>query len=63
MEKLIKHVAEVLKTLPKEDLIEYDERIVYTLEDKKDEWEARVENGEFIVEGKAVERLMGRINI
>lgn len=63
VEKLINHVAEVLKTLPKEDLIEYDERIVYTLEDKKDEWEARVENGEFIVEGKAVERLMGRINI
>ena len=61
--KLINHVAEVLKTLPKEDLIEVDDKIVYTLEDKKDEWTARKENGEFIVEGKAVERLMGRINI
>ena len=63
VEKLINHVADVLKSLPKEDLIEFEDGIVYTLEDNKDEWEARVENGEFIVEGKAVERLMGRINI
>lgn len=63
VEKLINHVAEVLETLPKEDLIEIEDRIVYTLEDEKNEWEARVENGEFIVEGKAIERLMGRINI
>ena len=63
VEKLINHVSEVLETLPKEDLIEIEDRIVYTLEDEKNEWEARVENGEFIVEGKAIERLMGRINI
>ena len=63
VEKLINHVTEILETLPKEDLIEVEDRIVYTLEDEKDEWEARVENGEFIVEGKAIERLMGRINI
>ena len=63
VDKLINHVTEILETLPKEDLIEIEDRIVYTLEDEKDEWEARVENGEFIVEGKAIERLMGRINI
>ena len=60
---LIDHVAEVLKTLPKEDLIDIEDRIVYELEDEKQNWTIRIENGEFIVEGKAVERLMGRINI
>ena len=63
VEELIDHVAEVLKTLPKENLIEVEDRIVYELEDEKSKWSIRVENGEFIVEGKAVERLMGRINI
>ena len=63
IDELMKHVAEVLKTLPKEDLIEIEEKVTYTLEDKKDEWTVRKENNEFIVEGKAVERLMGRINI
>ena len=63
VENLIDHVAEVLKTLPKEDLIEVEDKIVYELEDEKSKWSIRIENGEFIVEGKAVERLMGRINI
>ena len=63
VENLINYVSETLKTLPKEDLIEIEDKIVYTLEDKKDEWSARVEDGIFIVEGRAVDRLMGRINI
>ena len=62
-EELIDHVNEVLKTLPKEDLIEVEEKMVYTLEDKKDNWEIKIENGVFKVTGKAIERLMGRINI
>ena len=63
VESLIDHVAEVLKTLPKEDLIEVEDKIVYELEDEKKQWTIRKEKGEFIVEGKAVQRLMGRINI
>ena len=63
VEELIDHVNEVLKTLPKEDLIEVEEKMVYTLEDKKDNWEIKIENGVFKVTGKAIERLMGRINI
>ena len=63
IDDLIEHVSEVLKTLPKEDLIEVEDKIVYELEDEKSKWSIRIENGEFIVEGKAVERLMGRINI
>ena len=61
--ELIDHVYEVLKTLPKEELIDIEDKIVYELEDEDSKWTIRKENDEFIVEGKAVERLMGRINI
>ena len=63
VQELIDHVSEILKTLPKEDLIEIEDRIVYTLEDEKQQWEIKKQDDIFIVTGKAVERLMGRINI
>ena len=63
VQELIDHVAKLLKTLPKEDLIEVEERKVYTLEDKKDEWEIKKQEGVFIVTGRAIQRLMGRVNI
>ncbi len=63
VEELINHVTEVLKTLPKEEIIEIEEKKVYTLEDSKENWKIRRENNTFIVTGKAVERLIGRINI
>ena len=49
--------------MPKEELIETEEKVVYTLEDKKDEWDIKEEDGVFYVTGKAIQRLMGRINI
>lgn len=63
VQELIDHVSEVLKTLPKEDLIEIEDKIVYTLEDEKQQWEIKKQDEVFIVTGKAVEKLMGRINI
>ena len=60
--ELMKHVAEVLKTLPKEDLIEVEDRKVYTLEDK-DEYTITKEDGMFVVRGEAVEKIMRRVNI
>ncbi len=63
VQELIDHVAEVLKTLPKEELVEIEDKVVYTLEDKKDEWEIKEEDGIFIVTGRAIQRLMGRVNI
>ena len=63
VEELISHVAEILKTLPKEELFAKDEKMVYTLEDKEDDWWIKKEDDVFIIEGKAVERLMGRVNI
>ena len=63
VEQLIDYVTQILKTLPKEELVEIEDRVVYTLQDKEQEWTARYEDGIFIVEGRAVDRLMGRVNI
>lgn len=64
LEELINYVSEELKNLPKEELIEIEDKVVYTLEEKENQWEVQEkEEGIFIVTGKAVERLMGRINI
>ena len=64
VEKLIDHVSEVLKTLPKEELIEVEDKKLYTLDDEeKNTWEIKKENGVFKVTGKPIQRLIGRINI
>ena len=59
IDKLMSYVTSTLKELPKEELIEVEEKIVYTL----DEFSVTKIDDEYIVEGPAVERLMGRINI
>ena len=62
--ELLNRVSEVLKTLPKENLIEIsNEEKLYTLEDDKNDFTVRREDDMFILEGKAINRLMGRINI
>ena len=63
LKELMNHVAEVLKTLPKEEAVDVEERKVYTLNEDKDEVIVRKENKNFIVEGKAVERLIARVNL
>ena len=63
VQELIDHISEVLKTLPKEELIEIEDRKVYTLEEKDNDWTIKIEDGVFIVSGRAVQRLMGRVNI
>lgn len=62
VQELIDHVEKTLQTLPKEDLIEYEDRKVYTLEDEE-KWIIKKEDGVFIVSGKAIQKLMGRVNI
>ena len=62
VDKLIKHVSELLKILPKEDLIEYEDKKVYKLEEK-DDYTIRKEEGKFVIEGEPVERIMRRVNI
>lgn len=62
IDELMNRVTEMLKQLPKEELIEVEEKMVYTLEDKN-EFTITKHGEEYYVEGPAVERLMGRINI
>lgn len=61
--ELLKHVSEILKTLPKEDLIETENEKVYTLDNKDDEYTIEKEDGKFVIKGEAVERIMRRVNI
>ena len=63
LKELFNHVSEVLKTLPREEIYDIEDRVVYTLEDEKDEFEVYKDGEEFVVEGPAAERLMGRVNI
>ncbi len=61
--ELLKHVSDVLKTLPKENLLETENEKVYTLENKDDEYTIEREDGKFVIKGEAVERIMRRVNI
>lgn len=63
IEKLLNRVTEVLKTLPKEEIVNVEDKVVYTLEDDEDQFTIRKDGDTYIVEGKAVNRLMGRINV
>ena len=65
LNELFNYVAKIIKTLPKEEIVEIEDRIVYTLEDDEEE-QFKIEMikpGEFIVTGPAAQRLMGRVNI
>lgn len=59
---LMDKVSKELQELPKEDLIDVEETMVYTLENK-DEFKILKDGEDFVIEGPAVERLMGRVNI
>ncbi len=63
LKELFNYVSKVIKELPKEDILDGEDRVVYTLEEDRDEFEIVKENGEFIVKGPAVDRLMGRVNL
>ena len=60
--ELLQHVSKVLKTLPKEELIDIEDRKVYTLKDE-DDYTITKEEGIFVIKGEAVERVMRRVNI
>ncbi len=62
IKELLDRVIEVLKTLPKEDLVEFVEKKVYKLEDE-DEFTITKEDGIFVVDGPAVQKLMRRVNL
>ena len=62
VDELLAKIFETLKILPKENLVEFEERKIYTLEDEE-KFNIKKENEKFVVTGKAVEKLMRKINI
>ena len=42
---------------------DYAAKLVYTLEDKKQEFDVRIEDGVYVVDGPAIERLLARVNM
>ena len=64
VDKLMEHVAKVLKTLPKEDIFDNEEKKVYTLDEENDGFTIeKTGEHEYYVSGPDVENLMRRVNI
>lgn len=57
------HIGKVLKELPKEELIEIEEKVLYTLEEDERDFEIIRQGQDYIVQGPAVEKIMRRVNI
>ena len=62
LKELFKRVSEVLKVLPKEEIMDEEERTIYTLKENQG-FEIKLEDGEFIVKGPDIDKLMGRVNL
>ena len=65
VKELMDYVSKILKTLPKEDLIEInntDKKKIYTLEDEKD-FTIEKSDKKFIIHGNKVDKLMRKVNI
>lgn len=63
VENLLNYVSKILKTLPREELYDKQEKMIYKLEDDENEFSVVHDKNQFIVTGKAAERLIRRINI
>ena len=63
LKELFMHVSKVLKGLPKEDVEEAEEKKVYILKKEEEGFSVRIENGVYVVEGPAVEKILRRANL
>ena len=65
VQELLQRAAELLKELPKEELEEVKEQSkkIYKLPEKEKGFKIKKEKGIYIVEGKEIEKLMGRVNM
>ena len=63
VEELLKHVADILKTLPKEDVVEVTGgKKIYTLKNEP-EFTITRKDGIFVVDGPGVQKIMRRVNL
>jgi len=61
--ELMNTVSKLLKELPKEELIDVEDRKFYTLEEEKEGFTITKEKEIFVVDGPSVQRLMSRVNL
>ncbi len=63
LKELLVRVEDLLKEIPKENLIELNQRKVYKLNEDKNEFQIVREEDMYVVIGPAVEKLMSRVNL
>lgn len=63
LKELFSHVSKILKTLPKEELEETEKKVAYTLKEEEEGFDVRKEDGVYIVDGPAIEKIMSRANL
>ena len=63
LKDLFINVSKELKLLPKEEIVDAEERVIYTLKEYEKGFEINKINGEFVVSGPDVDRLMSRVNL
>lgn len=63
IKELLKQVNETLKTLPKEEPIETEKKIVYKLQEDTSKFEVIKDEETFIVKGPAIDKILGRTNM
>ena len=62
VDTLLNRVTEVLKELPREELVEVKQHKIYTLEEEEP-FTIKREDGIWVVDGIAVQKLMRRVNL
>ena len=55
--------VELVDAPPKEEIVDIDDRIVYTLEEEEEPFNIQIKDGIYIVQGPAPERIMRRVNV
>lgn len=63
LKELFNYVSKILKDLPKEELEETEEKKVYTLKEEEEGFDVRKEDGMFVVDGPAIQKIMSRANL
>lgn len=61
--ELLDRVVKVLEELPKEELVEIQDRKIYTLKEDEEDFTIVKEKDMYVVDGPAVQRLMRRVNL
>ncbi len=61
--ELMNRVSLLLEELPKEDLIETEQKVVYVIKEEESGFSIDNINGTFVVSGPSIEKLMRRVNL